>query len=141
MRRWFQHLCVGLLGVILLPAWASAGWISITNDTPNTVVVQESIVVNGQTRKCKPIKLAPGEILREFQQGGGTKKLSINETGLLGKQLYTGDLTWKEDTAFSIHKDGEKTNISDVKALTAKVTPATPAKPPEKKPTEDKKPR
>jgi hypothetical protein len=140
MYRSFRLLFAALLGVLLLPAASFAGWISLTNTTAHTVVVQESVTVNGQTRKCKPIKLAPGEIYREFQQGGGTKKLTLLEPGLLGKQLYTGDLTWKDDTSFSIHKDGDKTAITDVKALAVKAGAAANVKPAEKKPTEEKKP-
>lgn len=117
-------LCIGFA---LMPGTATAGWIAISNDTNQTVVVQESITVNGQVRRCKPIKLAPGEVLREFQPSGGTKKLAILESGLFGKQLFTGDLTWKEDTAFSIHKETDKVKVTDTATLAAKAK--TPSKP------------
>lgn len=122
--KFVSVLCIGFA---LMPGTATAGWIAISNDTNQTIVVQESITVNGQVRRCKPIKLAPGEVLREFQPSGGTKKLSILESGLFGKQLFAGDLTWKEDTAFSIHKETDKVKVSDAATLAAKAK--TPSKP------------
>jgi hypothetical protein len=130
-----------LYGVVcaigMLPAGgvARAGWITLSNDTNQSVVVQESVTVNGQVRKCKPIKLAPGETLREFQPAGGTKKLAILESGLFGKQLFTGDVTWKDDTTFSIHRDGDKFRVDDAATLSAK------GKPKDAKPAPEKKPR
>ena len=131
MLKFVPVLCIGF---ILMPGTATAGWIAISNDTNQTVVVQESITVNGQVRRCKPIKLAPGEVLREFQPSGGTKKLAIHESGLFGKQLFTGDLTWKEDTAFSIHKETDKVKVTDTATLAAKAKAGM-------KPTAEKKPK
>lgn len=136
-----RRLAIAVLiavGVTLTPAPASAGWITITNDTAHTLVVQESHTVNGQVRKCKPLKLAPGEVLREFRQTGGTKTLSVSETGLFGKQLFSGSLTWTDDAAFSIHKDADKVTVSDAATLAAG-KPAV--KSAEVKKTDDKKPR
>jgi hypothetical protein len=64
MIRFF--LTFGTLLVVIGNS-VSADWISIKNDTTQTVIVQESVKINGQVRKCKPLKLAPGEVLREFQ--------------------------------------------------------------------------
>ena len=125
-------------GLGLIPTGAArAGWITLSNDTNQTVVVQESVTVNGQVRKCKPIKLAPGEVLREFQSAGGTKKLTILEPGLFGKQLFTGDVTWKDDTTFSIHREADKYKVADAATLSAKAKAA----PKETKSSSEKKPR
>lgn len=132
-------LLLACLGTLLVPGSASAGWIALTNDTKQTVVVQETITVNGQARKCKPIKLAPGETLREFQPSGGTKKLAVLESGLFGKQLFSGDVTWKDDTAFSIHRDADKFKVSDAATLNAKAKTTKPAE--TKPPPAEKKPR
>ncbi len=122
-------------GLGLLPAGvARAGWITLSNDTNQTVVVQESVTVNGQVRKCKPIKLAPGETVREFQAAGGTKKLAILEPGLLGRQLFTSDVTWKDDTTFSIHRDADKFKLTDAATLTAKSKPGAKETKPNEKP-------
>jgi hypothetical protein len=137
-RSLFHFGIVCVIGLLPMPGSVSAGWITLANDTNQTVVVQESVTVNGQVRKCKPIKLAPGETLREFQPAGGTKKLAILDTGLFGKQLFSGDLSWKDDAIFSIHRDGEKLKVADAATLSAK---AKPMKPSETKPPADKKPR
>jgi hypothetical protein len=113
-------LTLAVAAFLLATGPASAGWITISNDTNQTLILQESVTVNGQVRKCKPLKLAPGETVREFRQTGGTKSLTVSETGLLGRQLYAGDLTWKDDTAFSIHKDADKLKVTDAATLAAK---------------------
>lgn len=130
-----QLLVVVAIGLGWGPAGtARAGWLTLSNDTNQTVVVQEMVTVNGQVRKCKPFKLAPGETVREFHPAGGTKKLTILEPGLLGRQLFNGDVTWKDDTTFSIHREADKFKLTDAATLSAK------AKSKESKPTE-KKPR
>lgn len=134
LARTVLLVCVSLA---LAPGVVTAGWITISNDTNQTLVVQESVTVNGQVRKCKPLKLAPGETIREFRQTGGTKTLTVSETGLLGKQLFSGDLTWKDDTAFSIHKEKDAMKVTDAAALKAK--PGTGTQ--EAKKPDDKKPR
>lgn len=139
LRFIHQSVIAFCIGIALMPGVASAGWIAITNDTKQTLVVQETITVNGQARKCKPIKLAPGETLREFQPSGGTKKLAILEAGLFGKQLFSGDVTWKDDTAFSIHRDADKFKVSDSATLNAKAKTTKPAE--SKPPPGEKKPR
>ncbi|MBX3400447.1 MAG: hypothetical protein KF873_17070 [Gemmataceae bacterium] len=116
---------------------ARAGWVTLSNDTSQTVVVQEMVTVNGQVRKCKPFKLAPGETVREFHPAGGTKKLTILEPGLLGRQLFNGDVTWKDDTTFSIHREADKFKLTDAATLNAKAKPVSR----ETKPAPEKKPR
>lgn len=137
LRHPARLLLLACVGFALTPGAATAGWITISNDTNQTLVVQESVTVNGQVRKCKPLKLAPGETIREFRQTGGTKTLTVSETGLLGKQLFSGDLTWKDDTAFSIHKEKDTVKVADAATLKAKSGTATQ----EAKKPDDKKPR
>ncbi len=109
---------VTLFAVIAMMAFAPiamAGWITVKNDTTGTVTVQETVVVNGVVRKCKPIKLAAGETLREFQPKAGTKTIVVVESGLFGKTLFTGDLKWADgDSAFAIAKDGDKVQVAAV---------------------------
>ncbi len=127
------RILVLVLAILLLsPAVGTAGWITISNDTKQTVVVQETITIHGQTRRCKPIKLAPGEVLREFQPSGGSKKLTVYDNGLLARQLYSGTVTWKDDTSYTIHKDADKYLLSDTAKLTAKGKENSPPKDPRK---------
>jgi hypothetical protein len=113
MVRWL----VGILVAGWLGSPAAAGWISIKNSTTQTVIVQELVQVNGSTRKCRPIKLAPGEVLREHHLQGGTKTLTVSEPGLFGQQLFRRTLTWTTDIEFAIHKSGEKLGITDLLTL------------------------
>jgi hypothetical protein len=104
-----------ILTLIVLITGASAapagGWVAIINDTPNAVVVQSSCTLNNQVRKGKPIKLMPGETLREYQSCGGTKTYVVSEPGLLGKQLLKTDVLHSGDDekfALKADKNGHK---------------------------------
>jgi len=109
---------ITLLAVIAMTALAPiaiAGWVTVKNDTPGSVTVQETVVVNGVVRKCKPVKLAAGETLREFQPKAGMKTIVVVEASLFGKTLYTGDLKWADgDSAFAIAKNGDKVQVAAV---------------------------
>jgi hypothetical protein len=94
--------------LLLVIAWpAHAGWLTITNDTTQAVVVQESYTVGKQVRRGKPIKLMPGETLREFQTCAGTKQYHILDTALLfPKTLGTAEVTCTgDDQQFGLKLD------------------------------------
>ncbi len=104
-----------VIAMMALAPIAFAGWVTVKNDTTGSVTVQETVIVNGIVRKCKPVKLAAGETLREFQPKAGTKTIVVVEAGLFGKTLYTGDLKWADgDSAFAIAKDGDKVQVAAV---------------------------
>ena len=55
------------LAVVLIPVSAvDAAWVTIQNDTNRVIVVQTAVTVNGQLRRGKPMRLLPGEVLREL---------------------------------------------------------------------------
>jgi hypothetical protein len=116
-----------LLAATAVKAAPAAGWITITNDTPNAVIVQSTCTLNNQVRKGKPIKLMPGETLREFQSCGGSKTVVVSEPGLLGKQLLKTDLQLTgEDEKFALKADrtGHKLAAVEEKAeIAAKIPP------------------
>ncbi len=64
-RRVLPALAVALTVVGSAPA-ADAGWITIQNDTGRVVVVQTTVSTNNQPRRGRPVRLLPGEHLREF---------------------------------------------------------------------------
>ena len=104
-----------VIAMMALAPIAFAGWVTVKNDTTGSVTVQETVIVNGIVRKCKPVKLAAGETLREFQPKAGTKTIGVVEAGLFGKTLYTGDLKWADgDSAFAIAKDGDKVQVAAI---------------------------
>jgi hypothetical protein len=56
---------LSLLAVLLVPASASAGWLSIRNETKNPLVVQEVVIVNRVQRPGKLRQLFAGEVALE----------------------------------------------------------------------------
>ena len=95
---------LALMAVTLLGAQsAAASWITIRNDTKQTVVVQETRVVNGQVKRCKPVTLLPGEAVREFLSGPRVKKVDVLDGHNPKRSLWSGILHCKDESqAFSI---------------------------------------
>lgn len=112
-RRAFVSLTLALGVGLAITSPAAAGWITIKNETTQTVIIQETVVVNGQVRRCKPTRLVPGETLREFQATAGQKTVQILEPGLLmNRTLGQGELVWKDsDQGFSILKSGDRVKV------------------------------
>ena len=99
----------GLLGV---PAVAHAGWITITNDTKQTLVIQETAGPLNRPVKGKCVKLQPGETYREFSLLGGTRTVVIYDADAPNTPLATEKMMWdKADTAFTMKADGKKVNL------------------------------
>src|SRR5262245_27687984 len=95
---------------VALAAPASAGWITIKNDTSKVVVIQEVRVVNGKVIKGKAYRLTPGEVLKEFQTGPGEKTVLVTEAD--GTPVKA-KLTWgKDDAAFAVTKDGDDVKLA-----------------------------
>jgi hypothetical protein len=108
---------VGLISLSLIApvgaaGRASAGWLTIKNETNQPVVLQETVAVNNQVRRGKPIRLMPGEVLREYQSGNGTKSISVLECGGQKRTLCTHELTWtRNDHSFAVRKDGGSVQV------------------------------
>lgn len=100
---------VRLLIPILLLAYsppAGAAWITIRNDMPGTVIVQELKQIGGKVVPGKPVKLLPGETYREFQPAAARKTLQVLDGG-------TRRVLTKEDIA--INNRDLKASIRTVK--------------------------
>lgn len=110
-------------GLSLAAKSASAGWITITNDTNLVIVIQDS----GDGKKVgkgKLIRLLPGETHREFQLGAGDKKVQIFEMNAPRKPLFEGPMKWKaDDLLLSVQPDGKAVKLG------APALPALPVKP------------
>jgi hypothetical protein len=105
---------------------ASAGWITLKNDTGKTITVQEISVVNGQTKRGKATNLLAGESLREFIPGPTTKRLEVYEGQNPSHAVWNGDLNCKSELqTFSVSVTAGKVTVGPVTA-----NPATP--PPKK---------
>jgi hypothetical protein len=83
---------------------AEASWITFQNDTKQAMIVQELVTVRGKVVPGRPVKLAPGETLREFQPSLGAKTIQILEPGkAANKLLHQSDVAVKDkDLSLSI---------------------------------------
>src|SRR5687768_3934548 len=75
---------------------ADAGWVTIRNDTNATIVLQQTTCANGQPKRGKPVRLLPGETVREWQCGGTVTKVEVFDGQNPNKSLYAGSLTIKD---------------------------------------------
>src|SRR4051812_32086510 len=102
-----------LVSAILLlagPSYAAgAGWITIRNDTPHVIVVQEVIVHDGHVKRLKAIRLLPGESVRQCEPMSGAKRFDVYDGRQPGSALCSGDLhLTEENQTFSVNVVSEK---------------------------------
>lgn len=97
------RLVAGAIGVLWVASAAQAGWFTLRNDTHETIVVQETITVNGQVKRGKPTSLLPGEKLREFLPGPTVKNIEVFPPDKPNQPTWTGSLDCKDERqTFSI---------------------------------------
>jgi hypothetical protein len=102
-------LTLGLFGTANA---ARAGWITVTNDTKQTIVIQETSGPLNRPVKGKCVKLQPGETYREYSLLGGTRTVVIYDVAAPNTPLTADKLTWdKSDAAFAVKSDGKKTTL------------------------------
>lgn len=106
------------LAALLLAAVGSAragdgGWITFKNTTPQVIVLQETVVSNGVTKRGRPIRLLPGETLRQFQATPAMRKFEVFDGRSTDKLLFSGNLNCLAgQPCFSITTDGKTLTIS-----------------------------
>jgi hypothetical protein len=94
---------------------AEGAWVTYRNDTTKTILLQESIVVNGQVKRCKPMTLLPGESLREFITGPTTKKIEVFDAQKPNQTIWSGALNCKDESqTFSVSPTGAKVMVTPV---------------------------
>ena len=93
---------VAALAVAGAGSSVSAAWVTIQNDTKGVIVLQSATTVNGQVRRGKPVRLLPGESLREFYAPPAVA-MEVYDAQNPNKPLLTAPLTIKnENQAFSV---------------------------------------
>ena len=114
-RTWLPYATVLVVGVGL-SSTASAGWVTLRNDSRQGLVIQEVVrAADGSVKRGRPTRLLPGETLREFRAGPMTKWVEVFDMQARGKPLFSGRLSWKEDSqAFSITANGKTAAITPV---------------------------
>lgn len=112
MRSRLVPLAAALLTVVGSVAAADPGWVTIRNDTQRVIVVQNSVTVDGRTKRCKPVRLLPGESLREFH-AAPTLTLEVFDGKNPMKSLFAGDLSLVPDKqTFAVGGDGPLVKVT-----------------------------
>lgn len=107
-----RHLIAAAAVLVGLGSTAHAGWITVTNDTRQTIVIQETSGPLNRPVKGKCVKLQPGESHREFSLLGGTRNVVIYDAAAPTNPLATETMAWdKNDTAFTVKTDGKKVSL------------------------------
>jgi hypothetical protein len=119
------HKLMTVLGTVICitccSGIAQAGWLTIKNDTNLTIVVQESVVVNGQVKRGKPTSLLPGETLREFLPAPTVKKIEVFQGQNPNQAVWSGDLNCKDEKqTFSVSATEGKVSVDKVNCPTKK---------------------
>lgn len=91
------HL-VGSCWLLLGAELALAGWVTIKNQTNQTVIIQETFVIAGQSRRGKPIQLVAGETVREFLPVPTVKTVEIYDPKTPLRPLWSGKLSCQSNS-------------------------------------------
>ncbi len=98
---------IAVLGLLGYASPASAGWVSVKNDTKQTLVLQEIGGPLLRPIRGKCIRLLPGETYREFHALAGEKQIHVFDASDLTKPLLRELLSWKaEDRAYLFGYNG-----------------------------------
>jgi hypothetical protein len=110
-RRALLTLAVILAVVGTAPA-AEAGWVTIQNDTGRVVVVQISVSTNNQPRRARPVRLLPGEHLREFHATPSVQ-VEVFDGQPQDRSLFHGTLTLRSDPqTFAVTPSGRGVTVT-----------------------------
>ena len=102
-------LAYGLFGPATV---AHAGWITVTNDTKQVIVIQETSGPLNRPVRGKCVKLQPGETYREYSLLGGTRNVVIFDAAAPNTPLSSDTMAWdKADANFAVKSDGKKTTL------------------------------
>ncbi|MFO0796266.1 MAG: hypothetical protein U0804_02250 [Gemmataceae bacterium] len=81
---------------------ADAGWVTVQNDTGRVVVVQTTVTSHNQPRRGRPVRLLPGEHLREYHAAAAVQ-VEVFEGRAQDRSLFNGQLILRGDPqTFSI---------------------------------------
>lgn len=112
-----------MLAVLMIASTASAGWVTLRNDSPRSLVVQEVIKSpDGTTKRSRPTRLLPGETLREFRAGPMSKWIEVYDMQAPDKPIFNGRIAWKDGNAiFSISSNGKSAAVKPVPGINSSI--------------------
>jgi hypothetical protein len=105
-RFWCLSLAATLLAVVGSAGTASAGWVTVQNDTGRIIVVQGTVHIHGQPKRHKPVRMLPGERFREFHNSPSLQ-LEIFDGTNPSRPLFAGPVPIaSENQAYSVAATG-----------------------------------
>jgi len=116
MPRLPRHLAfvMALLGFLVAAPTASAGWVTVKNETSQTIIIQEMCTLAGKPVRGKAVRLLPGETYREYHARAGEKQVHLYDDGEPKKLLADETMTW--------HTRDQNYAIQTMKSTTRLVT-------------------
>jgi hypothetical protein len=130
---------VALLGSLVVLASADfvfAGWMGFRNDTKDTIVIQETMTVNGQPKLSQPQKLLVGQAVRDTLNVGAQRRFSIYDPKNPNVPIYTGNFNCpaaNENILYILKPDGKGGITVDVSKTPAAAMVGPPMVGPPKK--------
>jgi hypothetical protein len=115
MTAAFFRRCLTLAAILFAVAGtasaADAGWVTIQNDTGRVVVLQTTCTTGGQPKRGRPVRLLPGEQVREFY-AAPSLQVEVFESHPQDHSLFCGTLTLRtEAQTFLITPSGRGVTV------------------------------
>ena len=121
LRCYLLPLLAALLATTANANVATAGYITFRNDTDKTIVIQETVIQNGQVKRLKPVRLLPGESIKQFEGTPGPKTYEVYDAQSPSRPLQTASLRVTEaNQLFSVSSDGKGVVVREVATLPGK---------------------
>ena len=106
LTRTLLPAALAVFGLFGAASPASAGWLTIKNDTKHVILIQETGPLNRPIRG-KSVKLQPGETFREFHLLPGEKTVILSDAEGQAKATAADRVTWqKDDAPFAVKSEG-----------------------------------
>ncbi len=100
MSAAFPRSCLTLAAILFAVVGSSsaadAGWVTIQNDTGRVVVLQTTATTGGQPKRGRPVRLLPGEQVREFHSAPSLQ-VEVFDGQPQDRSLYCGTLTLRTE--------------------------------------------
>lgn len=113
LRTRLLALAAALLAAVGSASAGDGGWVTFKNTTSQVIILQETVVSNGVTKRGRPIRLLPGETLRQFQATPAMRKFEVFDGRNTDRCLFCGNLNCHATSpSFSITSDGKTLTIS-----------------------------
>lgn len=124
MRAIQSRLFVPIAACVVVLAFnelTHAAWLVIKNDSKQTIIVQETVMVNGKVKRCKPMNLLPGETVREYIVGPAVKTIDLFDPQKPRQVLWSGRLNCPDETqTFSITGAGDRVKVQPIHSQPSK---------------------